>query len=130
MRPYDEMNAAEKIKNLRKRTGLSQGEMAERLEVSQGLVSAWERGANLPRVPELVRLVALLGTTADYLLDDRDERSAESLAVELKVREVAERIGWEAVYDRLLSLPSPSGIPPGGRVEIVRPAPAQDRKYG
>lgn len=109
MRTYDDMGTAEKIRNLRKRTGLSQDEVAEKLEVSQALVSAWERGTNVPRLPELMRLAAVVGATADYLLNERDERTVESLGVELRVREFAGKYGWEAVYDRLMGAPAHAG---------------------
>jgi len=100
------MTVAEKIRNLRKRTGLSQEGMAARLEVSQSLISAWERGTNVPRLAEVIRLATACGVTADYLLREEDERTVEALAVELKVREVAGRIGWDAVYDRLMGIPA------------------------
>lgn len=42
------MKFAEKIKSLRKESGLSQVELANLLHVSQVTVSAWERGVKMP----------------------------------------------------------------------------------
>ena len=47
---------------------LSQTDVAERLELSTEFYGRLERGAALPSVPTLVRLVAVLGVGADTLL--------------------------------------------------------------
>lgn len=72
------MNLAEKITALRKRSGWSQEELAERMEVSRQAVSKWEMGASIPDVDNIVRLSALFDVTTDFLL--HDERTAEETA--------------------------------------------------
>lgn len=39
----------DRIKLLRKELGLNQGEFASKIEVSQGSITAWERGAPIPQ---------------------------------------------------------------------------------
>ena len=90
------MKLNEKILSLRKGMGLSQEEMAEKLNVSRQAVSRWEVGSAQPDAPNVLQLSKLFGVTADYLLNeeyesDRDVpivRRTESSAKE-RLRKVA-----------------------------------------
>ena len=64
------MTFSEKLLELRKRQGMSQEELAEKLEVSRQAVSRWEQGSAMPDVINLARISKLLGVTADYLIND------------------------------------------------------------
>ena len=50
------MNLSEKILALRTQLGLSQGELAEKLEVSRQSVSKWETAQSVPELDKLIRL--------------------------------------------------------------------------
>ncbi len=67
------MNLSEKIVDLRKKEGISQEMLAEKLNVSRQAVSRWEQGAALPDALNILRLSKLFGVTADYLLNDNYE---------------------------------------------------------
>lgn len=58
----------------RKNAGLSQVEVAERLNITQGAVSQWEIGDTMPRAELLPNLAALYGVTVDELLATENER--------------------------------------------------------
>lgn len=62
------MDVAERLAALRKRAGLSQGDVAERLNVSRQAVSRWETGLTVPSTDNLSRLSKLYGVTLDELL--------------------------------------------------------------
>lgn len=62
------MDVAERLASLRKRAGLSQGDVAERLNVSRQAVSRWETGFTVPSTDNLSRLGRLYGVTLDELL--------------------------------------------------------------
>ena len=62
------MDVAERLAALRKRVGLSQGDVAERLNVSRQAVSRWETGLTVPATDNLSRLGRLYGVTLDELL--------------------------------------------------------------
>lgn len=62
------MDLAERLTALRKRAGLSQGDVAERLNVSRQAVSRWETGLTVPATDNLSRLGRLYGVTLDELL--------------------------------------------------------------
>ena len=62
------MDLPERLAALRKRAGLSQGDVAERLNVSRQAVSRWETGFTVPSTDNLSRLGRLYGVTLDELL--------------------------------------------------------------
>ena len=71
------MNLQSKITDLRKRSGLSQEEMAEKLNVSRQTISRWEVGSAQPDAENLRQLSQLFGVTADYLLNDAYDSDAD-----------------------------------------------------
>ena len=101
------MKFEEKLVRLRKRQGMSQEELAERLGVSRQAVSRWELGSTLPDVPNLRKLSDLFGISADDLIrDDRelDEAGAsapESMAGETQhVEAPAESVRTDALAEK------------------------------
>lgn len=57
------------IQNLRKAAGMTQKELAEKLNISFQAVSKWETGESLPDTGVLLDLCDILNTTADKLLN-------------------------------------------------------------
>ena len=68
------MTLGEKLQSLRAEVGLSQEDLAERLDVSRQAVSKWELDKTVPDVKYIVALSDLFGVTTDYLL--REDASA------------------------------------------------------
>ena len=64
------MSLAEKLVTLRKQNGLTQMELAEKLNVSRQAVSRWEVGVAIPGTDNLKVLGELYGVSIDYLLND------------------------------------------------------------
>lgn len=58
----------EKIAEQRKKLGLSQEELAEKLNISQKSISKYELGNRKPQYKVLVRMAEYFGVTTDYLL--------------------------------------------------------------
>ena len=56
------------IKLARMRNGITQAELAGKLNVSVGAISQWETGITHPAVTKLKPLAEALGTTVDELL--------------------------------------------------------------
>ena len=73
------MNIGAVIKIHRKRCGLTQEEMANRLSVTASAVNKWENGATLPDVTMLAPIARLLGITVDTLLSFRETLTEEEL---------------------------------------------------
>lgn len=62
------MNLSEKIFELRKAHGMSQEQLAEKMNVSRQSISKWESGESLPDVDRLPELSRVFNVTIDYLL--------------------------------------------------------------
>lgn len=75
------MTLPEKILRLRKQSGMSQEELAQKLEVSRQAVSRWEVGSAQPDASNILQLSRLFGVTADYLLNDDYESDRDLPAV-------------------------------------------------
>lgn len=67
------MILADKIINLRKKSGMSQEELAEKMNVSRQAVSKWESSQSVPDLERILQLGKLFGVTTDYLLKDEME---------------------------------------------------------
>ena len=70
-----------RIKELRKEFGLSQVDLAQRMEVTKQTISNWENENIQPSVDMLVGLANVFNVTTDYLLglDDVPRLSIEGL---------------------------------------------------
>lgn len=75
------MNFNEKIIYLRKKNGMSQEDMAEKLGVSRQAVSRWEQGSAMPDATNILRISRIAGVTADWLLDS-ESAPGENMASE------------------------------------------------
>lgn len=64
------MKLSNKIVGLRKSGGMSQEELAEKLNVSRQAVSRWEIGTAMPDTTNILQLSKLFNVTTDYLLND------------------------------------------------------------
>lgn len=62
----------ERLKNLRKEAGLTQRQIAEKLQVGQNSYSNWEKGKRTPIQPTIEKLSEILNTSTDYLLGKTD----------------------------------------------------------
>ena len=62
------MTFGEKLQALRKAQGLSQEELAQRINVSRQALSKWESGASVPDTENVIALSRLFGVSTNYLL--------------------------------------------------------------
>lgn len=67
------MILADKIINERKKLGLSQEELADKLDVSRQSVSKWESAQSTPDLGRILKMAELFGVSTDYLLKDEIE---------------------------------------------------------
>lgn len=66
------MELSQKLKELRKKQGLTQLELAERLFVSRQAISGWEAGTSRPSTENLQSLSRLFNIPLETLLDERE----------------------------------------------------------
>ncbi len=76
------MNIGEKIYNLRTQADMSQGDLAEKLNVSRQSVSKWENNNSTPDIEKLVLIAAVFGITVDELVKDTATENTEALSNE------------------------------------------------
>ena len=67
---------ANQIIFLRKRAGMSQSQLAEKLNVSPSAVGMYEQGRRVPSVDLLILLARLFGVSLDYLIIGEEVRSS------------------------------------------------------
>lgn len=72
---------ADKIIELRKKSGMSQEELAEKMNVSRQSVSKWEGAQSIPDLDKILALSKIFGVSTDYLLKD-DFEGEEYLSAE------------------------------------------------
>ncbi len=71
---------AKNISDLRQASGMTQIELAEKLNYSDKAVSKWERAESVPDISVLKQITDLFGVTLDYLVtEDHTERSKETI---------------------------------------------------
>lgn len=73
------MTFGEKLQDLRRRAGMSQDTLAEKLDVSRQAVSKWERDEAMPETEKLVRIAQLFDASLDELLLDREPQKEPEL---------------------------------------------------
>ncbi|MBQ8513422.1 MAG: helix-turn-helix transcriptional regulator [Clostridia bacterium] len=72
------MTLGETIRSIRSAKGMSQGDLADALDVSRQSVSKWETDASVPELDKLMKLCDLFGVTMDELVRGvKEELSAK-----------------------------------------------------
>ena len=67
--------AAKNITALRQAAGMTQMELAAKLNYSDKAVSKWERGESVPDISVLLEIARMFGVTVDYLVTDHEEEA-------------------------------------------------------
>lgn len=62
-----------RIKELRKENGLTQKQLANKLQTTNSAVCDWERGRTQPDLETLAKIASLFSVPSDYLLGLTDE---------------------------------------------------------
>lgn len=83
------MKLSDKIYHCRKKAGLSQEALSERIGVSRQAISKWETGEAAPEISKLPLLAKTFSVTADWLLDDEAGFGEESQEEEISPEESA-----------------------------------------
>lgn len=68
----------ENIKTLRKAKGLSQEELAIKLNVVRQTVSKWEKGLSVPDAETVIKIAEVLDTTVDILIGEKIPKTEQS----------------------------------------------------
>lgn len=77
---------SENLKNLRKAKGLSQEELAVKLNVVRQTISKWEKGLSVPDSEMLIRIAEELGVSVTMLLGEQIEEKEQSELKEIAAK--------------------------------------------
>lgn len=94
------MNLGNNLFHARKKCGLSQEEVAEKIGVSRQTVSKWETDETLPDIRQSKKLSALYNVTLDELIDfDVDVKEIQEV-IEKTNAETEEKIDWTNAWGK------------------------------
>ena len=71
------MSLGERIYKLRTEKEMSQGDLADALEVSRQSISKWETNGSVPELDKLVKLSEIFGVTLDELVTGKEKEKQE-----------------------------------------------------
>lgn len=103
------MTLGEKLIYLRKISGLSQEEVAEKLGVSRQTVSKWETDQTIPELIKVKSLSQLYTVSYDYLISG-NQIGGDLTSIELIVDEIDWTSAWSKKYPILASYQGINGI--------------------
>lgn len=94
------MSLGNSLFNARKKSGLSQEEVAEKLGVSRQTISKWELDETLPDIRQSKKLSNLYHLTLDELIDfDIDVKEIERM-IESTSEEIEQKIDWTSAWGK------------------------------
>jgi transcriptional regulator with XRE-family HTH domain len=83
------MTLGDKIKDVRKKRGFSQGELAEKVGISAVHMNRLEKGKFQPSIQVISKIAEVLEVSVDYLLNEESEALPE---IKIKNKPLAERV--------------------------------------
>lgn len=96
------MSLGEKLLDLRKKSGLSQEEVADKLGVSRQTVSKWETDQTVPELIKAKLLSQLYNVSYDYLISGC-QVGGDVTSIEMIVDEIDWTAAWSKKYPILAS---------------------------
>ncbi len=103
------MSLGEKLLYLRKKAGLSQEDVAEKLSVSRQTVSKWETNQTVPELIKAKLLSQLYNVSYDYLISG-SHIGGDVTSIEMIVDEIDWTSAWSKKYPILDSYQGINGI--------------------
>ncbi len=94
------MSLGNHLFHARKRRGMSQEEVAEKLGISRQTVSKWETDETLPDIRQSKRLAVLYGLSLDELVEfDIDVKEVQEV-IDKTSEEVSDKIDWTKAWSK------------------------------
>lgn len=94
------MSLGNHLFHARKKKGMSQEEVAEKLGISRQTVSKWETDETMPDIRQSKRLAALYGLSLDELVEfDIDIREIQEV-IDRTSEEVSDKIDWTKAWSK------------------------------
>ena len=90
-----------RLKKLREEHGLSQAELADKLNISRGSISFYENNSRVPDIDVLFSLCQYFSVTSDYLIglsDDPEQKPTATKELGLSYAAVDRLLAWNTRY--------------------------------
>lgn len=94
------MSIGERIADLRKEQNLSQGQLADALDISRQAVSKWENDLACPDTLKLIQLAEVLNTEVEYLATGRKPVYEEAPIVLNMIKKVDKVVEVEKIVEK------------------------------
>ena len=101
------MSLAEKLKECRKKAGLSQEQLAEKLCVSRQAITKWESDKGTPDIGNIQSIARLFGVSIDYLLDNGEALSNTIIKESINISEYEKTGKCRSKYDAVVKVKYP-----------------------
>lgn len=92
------MNLGENLFQARKKKGLSQEAVAEKLGVSRQTISKWETDETLPDIRQAKKLAVLYGLTLDELIEFNADVQEIQEVINKTTEETVNKVDWTKVW--------------------------------
>lgn len=92
------MNLGENLFQARKKKGLSQEAVAEKLGVSRQTISKWETDETLPDIRQAKKLAVLYGLTLDELIEFNVDVQEIQEVINKTTEETVNKVDWTKVW--------------------------------
>ena len=115
----EQLTLGEKIKNLRKKRGMTQQELAKAIPISFSTFRRWEKNIHVPDIEDISRLSVILDVPVSYFIEDKKE---EELHVSVGTQTMTFRDGdreFTVPFDRELSLQILKSMFAGENISII-----------
>ena len=100
------MTLGERIYKLRTEKEMSQGDLADALEVSRQSISKWETNGSVPELDKLIKLSEIFGVSLDELITGK-EKMDQPVAASQTEQSVTPQVEPQVIY---IEKPAKSGI--------------------
>lgn len=114
------MTLEQKLRDARIKCGLSQEELADRIEVSRQTISNWERGLVRPSADNLAILSGILGMPTDAFLKDGWAQAKQPEPI-IQIREVPVEVPVEVRVEVPVEVPVEVRVEVPVEVPVIRP---------
>ena len=117
---------AERIKTLRENFGLSQAELAGRLDITRSSVNAWEMGISTPSTQYLVELSLLFKVSTDFLLELNHAETVDISTLDLEEKTILySMLNYFMRHRRIAELLRESGVSEPEELDATAPSQAE-----
>ncbi len=94
------MSIGNNLYNSRKKCGMTQEEVAKKLNISRQTLSKWESGDSIPNIGVFKELARIYSTTMDRLAEYDPAVAEIEKAIENTGEEVHEKVDWNKVWGK------------------------------